>query len=151
MALGVGTGQPCELRAVHPSLQGHSLKVRVLLELGDGAEGHRLLLQADDAGRIGGVGKHTPCGHRLSLAALNPGPWQRARSGPGPPPHPAPPRTIAVDRPQLLRHPEHGLHPELGPIVPVKGGRSPALETPRVRWQVRAARSLAVWPHCDLS
>lgn len=57
----------------------------------------------------------------------------RGRAGPWPWAGPPPPRTIAIDRLELLGHPEHGLHPQLGPIVPVEGGRSPALGTVRPR------------------
>lgn len=47
-----------------PHLPGDSLKVSVLLELSDRAEGHHLFPQADHAGRVGGIGKHPPCRHR---------------------------------------------------------------------------------------
>lgn len=70
---------------VHPSLRKDSLKVGVLLELSDRAEGHRLLLQADHAGRVGGVGKHPPCGHRHVLRSQARA-WTEGRSDrPSPP------------------------------------------------------------------
>lgn len=39
------------------------------------------------------------------------------------------PPTFTVDIPQLLRHPQHGLHAKFGPVVPVEGGWSTTLET----------------------
>lgn len=105
-----------------PALPRDSLKVRILLELSDRAEGHHLLPQADHTGRVGGVGKHPPCGHRHVLQRHA----QAAAKGKVRLAH-CPP-TIAVDSPELLGHPENGLHPELGPVVPVEGGWSPTLE-----------------------
>lgn len=112
-----------------PSLWRDSLKVGVFLELGDRAEGHHFLLQANHAGRVRGIGKHPPCGHRHVMAAPHQGCQQRA----GWAGCCLPPLTIAIDCPQLLRHPDYGFHPELGTIVPVKGGGSSTLETQWVR------------------
>ena len=61
----------------HPSappastrLRWNSLEISIFLELSDGAEGHRLLLQADHAGRVWGIGEHPSCKQR-HVAALH--------------------------------------------------------------------------------
>lgn len=101
------------------------LEIRHFLELRHGAEGHHLLPQSDHAGGVGRVSKHTPWGGRGRPRSPRSGDSGRAAQCHRCPPDPW--LTLAVDLLQLLRHPQHSLHPQLGPIVAVKGGRGPAL------------------------
>lgn len=65
---------------------------------------------------------------------------QQPPASPSPRGSPRPRLTLAVDLLQLLRHPQHCLHSQLGPVVPVKGGRGSPLGTKK--WGSQACPAL---------
>lgn len=78
--LGDSLGRPSAPPASR-RLQLNSLEISVFLELSDGAEGHRLLLQADHAGRVWGIGEHPSCKQRHMAALQGRALPQGARGG----------------------------------------------------------------------